>query len=97
MASIETPTKETSPEEKRATLERNISVEIEKEIIKKYSPLLMTGGKSKIEAQSEWIALHVEKYRSIFNSEKDIIIDMYKEDPNMTIEFIEGQLETNDD
>ena len=96
MNSIETPKKELSPEEKTAIIERNISVEIEKGIIGKYAPLLMVRGKSKTEAQTEWITLYAEKYRRIFNSEKDMIISMFKEDPNTAIEFIEGQLEADD-
>lgn len=79
--------------EKRAEAERIISVEIEKKIIERYAPLLMIKGRSKLEAQTEWIALHAEKYRSIFNSEKDKIISMYKEDSDKAIDYIERQLE----
>ncbi|MHB9019287.1 MAG: hypothetical protein ACYC3G_00200 [Minisyncoccota bacterium] len=93
MSLIESPKKELSPEEKIAAIERNIYVEIEKEIIGKYAPLLMNKGKSKIESQTEWIALNAENYRLIFNTEKDKIINMYKEDPNKAIEYIETQLE----
>lgn len=93
MSLIESPKKELSPEEKIAAIERNISVEIEKGIIGKYAPLLMIKGKSKTEAQTEWILLHAENYRLIFNTEKDKIISMYKEDPNKAIEYIEAQLE----
>lgn len=95
MNSIETNKKELSPEEKKAAMERDISVEIEKEIIRKEAPLLMIGGKSKTEAQTEWIMLHAEDYRLIFNTEKDKIINMYKEDPNKAIEYIETQLEAS--
>jgi len=94
MSSIEKPKKELSPEEKIAETERNISVEIEKKIIGKYAPLLMIKGRSKIEAQTEWIALHAEKYRTVFNSEKDKIIGMYKEDPDKAVDYIEALLET---
>jgi hypothetical protein len=94
MSSIETSKKELSPEEKIAEIERNISVEIEKKIIGKYAPLLMVKGASKIEAQTEWIALHAKKYRTVFNSEKDKIINIYKEDPDKAVDYIEAQLET---
>jgi len=76
-------------------MERDISVEIEKEIIKKDTPLLMIKGLSKPEAQTEWIMLHAENYRRIFNTEKDKIIKMYKEDPNKAIEYIQTQLESS--
>lgn len=37
----------------------------------------MSGGKSKIEAQTEWINLYAKKYRDLFNSKKDEVINMY--------------------
>lgn len=94
MNSIETQKTEISPEEKLTEIEREISVEIEKKIIEKYAPLLMIKGASKIEAQTEWIKLHALKYRQIFNSEKDTILNMYKVDPDAAIDYIERQLET---
>jgi len=85
--------KEIMPKEKNVSIERNIYIEIEKKVIEKYAPLLMKDGESKTEAQLEWINAYAKKYRLFFDSQKDEIIGMYKEDPNKTIDYIEKQLE----
>lgn len=82
--------------EKMTEEERLISVEIEKKIIGKYIPSLMIKGKSKIEAQTEWIRLYAEKYRKIFDSnEKAVILEMYHQENGLekAADYIEKQLE----
>ncbi|GEM_PF-2466310 len=95
MSLIESPHKEVSPKEKVTEKEREISVEIERKIIKKYSPLLMASGLSEIEAQLKWITNNGKKYRDFFNSHKNEIIQMNSEDPDKTIDYIEKQLEVD--
>jgi hypothetical protein len=98
MKSIEMPVKEKelSPEEKRIEEERNISVKIERRVMEKYIPTLMLQNKSLTlrEAQFEWIKKHAADFRRIFESDRSVILEMYKRGEGLenAVDYIESRL-----
>jgi len=96
MSSIEAPNKELSPEEKKAAIERNISVEIERRIMEKYAPLEMVKNSQMTleEARSEWIKDYAIKFRKAFDQQKAKILELYHSEDGLekAADYIENDL-----